>query len=323
MILIGDIGGTNARFGIIEKNSSIIFSSIKNIQNLKCNDFECFEDALNFYIKTIKHHPKIISLAVAGPVDDDKIIFTNNSWKFSKKKIKESHKLKKFLVVNDFVAQATAIPYLSKNHKQILRPGNSIKHTPIIALGPGTGLGFSGLLPTEKNWRPFETEGGNVLLTTKNKLEDEIKLWLQDKEKPVIAETVLSGRGLEFIYEFIIHKYNINKNPLRAEEIHQSALNGSKYAKKSIKIFFNFLANFIANSILTIGARHSVYIAGGMVPKMIPFLKGSDFFSRLSQHGKYSNYVKSVPIYLSSNPNAGLLGARAALDNKNLKHRLI
>jgi glucokinase len=323
VIVVGDIGGTNARFATINQNDPISFSSLKKVRKFECYDFKNFDAAINKYLNQFNINPSTISLAVAGPVDGNIINFTNNKWKFSKSKFKIKFNLSDMLTINDFVAQAIVIPHLTSNHKTLLRNGSSIKNTPIIALGPGTGLGFSGLLPTENDWRPLETEGGNTILSTNSKLEEEIREWLKDKENPVIFETVLSGRGLENIYEFLIHKHKFSKKLLTAKEIAETALTGSNFSIKAIKIFFNFLGSFIANCILTTGARNSVYIAGGMVPKIIKFLGESEFYHRVSEHGRYSDYIGKVPIYLSSNPNAGLLGARAALNNNNLKHRLI
>ena len=137
------------------------------------------------------------------------------------------------------------------------------------------------------------------------------------KEDVVSFETCLSGRGLEYLYQFL----DEGQPALTAKQIAESA-DSNQQARKAILLFFNILANFIANGILSTGARQGVYISGGIVPKL-KISPHSQFLARLSAHGAYSDYVGAVPVYLIDGEQAeqaGLLGAGLALANPYLNH---
>ena len=320
MDIVADIGGTNARFACYTpdasgKSAGTLFNSARYI----CANFPSMEEALTSYFKDHEIKPVRMSLAVAGPVDGPNVSFTNNPWSFVKSAIKESFNLSSLTVVNDFTAQALVPPYLGKKKLISVRDGTPYSDTPILVLGAGTGLGFAALMPVADNWRPLETEGGNVLLSLQADDPATLLAFLRKKEDVVSFETCLSGRGLEYLYQFLAE----DRPALTARQIAEAA-DSNQQAREAILLFFNILGTFIANGILSTGARQGVYISGGIVPKLRDFLPHSQFFTRLSTHGAYSDYVGAVPLYLIDGEQAeqaGLLGAGLALTNPFLNHR--
>ena len=116
-----------------------------------------------------------------------------------------------------------------------------------------------------------------------------------------------------------------NEPALTARQIAETAQDNEQ-AHAAIMLFFNLLANFIANGILSTGARQGVYISGGIAPKLKAYLPKSQFLERLSEHGAYSDYVGQVPVFLIDQEQAekaGLLGAGLAMTNPYLAHRRI
>ncbi len=320
MDIVADIGGTNARFACYKPDpSGHSAGALFNLARYICADFPSVADALVHYCADHEITPMRMSLAVAGPVDGEGVQFTNNRWSFVKQDIKTQFHLSSLTVINDFTAQALVPPYLSKTELIGLRDGTPYSDTPILVLGAGTGLGFAALMPVGDNWRPLETEGGNALLCLQADDPTALLAFLRKKEDVVSFETCLSGRGLEYLYQFLAEK----QPALTAKQIAELA-DTNQQAREAILLFFNILATFIANGILSTGARQGVYISGGIVPKLKDFLPHSQFLARLSAHGVYSDYVGAVPVYLIDGEQAeqaGLLGAGLALTNPYLEHR--
>ena len=320
MDIVADIGGTNARFACYtadpsRQSAGRLFDSARYI----CADFPSMEDALTSYFQDFQIKPMRMSLAVAGPVDGPSVSFTNNHWSFSKCEVKSRFSLSSLTIVNDFTAQSLVPPYLRKKNLISVRDGTPYPDTPIIVLGAGTGLGFAALMPIADNWRPLETEGGNTILSLQEDDPENLLAFLRKKENVVSFETCLSGRGLEYLYQF----FAADRPALNAAQIAESA-DSNQQAREAILLFFNILGTFVANGILSTGARQGVYISGGIIPKLKDFLPRSQFLTRLSTHGAYSDYVGAVPLYLIDDEQAeqaGLLGAGLALTNPFLDHR--
>lgn len=322
MDIVADIGGTNARFACYQaETNGPGAGTLSHNDRYACATFPSMADALASYCDAHQIKPDRMSLAVAGPVDGPDVTFTNNSWSFVKDDIKTQFGLSSLTVVNDFTAQALVPPYLGEQAVTTIRSGTRYPNTPLLVLGAGTGLGFAAVLPMAGGWCPLETEGGNSLLALRGDDPAGLAAFLRAKEDVVSFESCLSGRGLEYLYQFLAR----DKPALTAKQIAKSAPQNAD-AREAIILFFNVLANFIANGILSTGARQGVYISGGIAPKLKAYLPQSQFLDRLAAHGAYSDYVGQVPVYLVEQEEAeqaGLLGAGLALTNPYLAHRRI
>jgi glucokinase len=320
-VIVGDIGGTNARFAVFAPQTG----TLSSIRILQCADYVDFLTMLDVYLAGCDDNIKMhrLSLAVAGPVDDDHISLSNNDISFSKRCLISQYQLTELTVVNDFTAQAMAVPYLDPAHLKTLRSGIAYDNTPILVLGPGTGMGFSTLVPTATGWRPLETEGGNIGLSPQSADEDLLVSWLRNHTDYVASETVLSGRGIEYLYAYCAEQDAKDPRFTTAAEIGDAALAGDRLAEKAICQFFDILGSYIADGILATGSRHAVYLSGGIVPKLLKLLPKSQFLARVGIRGIYSDYINSVPIYLVMDPYAGLSGAGYSAISQEFSHRTI
>ncbi len=323
-LLVADIGGTNARFGFQkEKNSEITC-----VQFLACKDFIKIEDAIDCYINSNNLTIKNLSLSVAAPCSKNVVKFTNNHWTFDKRKILKKFGCFSVLVINDFAAQGLGFSnffqsekisfsseVLNKHRLVLLKKGIPQENTNVLVTGPGTGLGVCTLAKIGSDILPIQGEGGNVHFSPANQLEIEILNFLSKKIKYVSTEEVLSGRGLENIYQFLLSKYKSQGAKLSAREIGESALNNEKLSIQAARIMFEILGVSIANNILVNGCQRSVVICGGISNKLKSIIKESDFFTALENKGRYTEYVANVPIFLSIDDNNGLKGAAEAFFN--------
>ena len=324
-VIVGDVGGTNARFAVFAPQTG----TLSSIRILQCADYVDFIAMLDAYLAggdaggdyNIAMHR--LSLAVAGPVDDDHVSLSNNDMSFSKRGLVRQYQLAELTVVNDFTAQAMAVPYLDPAHLKTLRTGIAYDNTPILVLGPGTGMGFSTLVPTASGWRPLETEGGNIGLSPQSADEDMLVSWLRNQTDYLVSETALSGRGIEYLYAYWAEKEAEELRFTTAAEIGDAALSGDLLAEKAICQFFDILGSYIADGILATGSRHAVYLSGGIVPKLLDLLPKSQFLARAGIRGVHSDYINSVPIHLVMDPYAGLSGAGYSALSRELSHRTI
>ena len=337
--IVADIGGTNARFALAKQGQ------IGAPVQLLCADFPGIEQALEtvFTQLTPEHPPTRLSLAVAGTVADDEVMISNNHWRFSKYQLKSRFGLDALTVINDFTAQALGVTCYLKGdglftmdkaimdeatmdgntpHIQLLRDGTADTDTPIAVLGPGTGLGFSALIPAQGYMVPLETEGGQVGLAAQTQEEESLLAAIRSGQRHdrLVAEDILSGRGLVTLYN------HLGDNKLDTEQaamLQILAENGEAQASKAIIHFLNFLGNYIASAILHLGAKQAVYICGGITPRLQKFLPQSAFFDRITHHDRFSDFIADVPVYLVQDNASGLRGSAVALDNPACAHRRI
>ena len=324
-LLVADIGGTNARFGF-QKD---VNSKIECIEFLKCRDYTNIDDAIDFYINSNKLKIDNMVLSVAGPCGKNIVKLTNNSWVFNKIDLSKKFKVKSFLAVNDFVAQAISFTdffnskktnyskeFLDQFNLKLIKKGNPLQNSNLLITGPGTGLGVCTLTSFENLLIPIEGEGGNVNFSPQNKIEIDILEFLLKEKRYVSFEDLVSGRGLQNIYKF----KNINNDQhfqdIDASKIGELALKNDTIAKESVKLMFSILGTFISNNILINSCQKGVIIAGGIINKLDKFLDQSDFFHNLINKGTYKDYVDNVPIFFSNDENSGLKGSAKCFNNK-------
>lgn len=310
--LIADIGGTNARFAL-----STDLLDVHDIKIFPCKDYVTIQEAIEMYLSVVEGGESIrhAAIAIANPVMGDRISMTNHHWEFSISATKEALGLETFLVLNDFEALAYAIPFLEEDQYTSVRPGKGAEGSPIAIIGPGTGLGMAGLLPTATGWRALPTEGGHASAAAYSILEDEVLKHIRHELGHVSWERVLSGPGLEFIYSALCEIGNAENEGLVAADITERAIEqGNPLCQQVLNMYCQFLATAAANQVLMLGARGGVYIGGGIIPRMEDFFKSSGFSHRFTDKGRFGNYLKDIPVNLITETRLSLTGTRHALE---------
>ena len=333
-LLVADIGGTNARFAYQEENNG----ALNNFAYLKCSDYENIYDAIEHY--QLKNNLDIenMSIAVASTTKKNDIKFTNNHWNFKQSDILKYFNLNKLIFVNDFVAQCLSLAsfyeditenkilnekLLNDYDLKTIKSGTPIKNAPLLVTGPGTGLGVCTLLNINNYPLAIEGEGGHSSFAPNSDLEIELLQYLRKKYDHVSNERIVSGSGIEEIYEFICYKNKSSSEGLKAPNIGDNAIKGEPKAYQSIKLFFSIFGTIISSVILINGAQSGVVIAGGITPKLQSILNESDFELNLLNKGRRYDYVKTVPIWLTENNNNGLIGASKAIVNPHYMSKIL
>ncbi|MEO6974815.1 MAG: glucokinase [Gallionella sp.] len=311
--LVGDIGGTNARFAMQLSQGM----PISEPQALPSSDFSGPAEAIRQYLKlTGLPHPRWAGLAIATPISGDQLTMTNNGWKFSIRETREKLSLKHLRMLNDFTALALALPKLVPNDLTQVGTGKPEAEKPIGLIGPGTGLGVSGLIPTAQGYSAIEGEGGHSTMPAFNAREAELITLARKNYPHVSAERLLSGSGLMTLYQVIAESAGTPREKLQPDEISQRGIAGScPICKEALDTFCAMLGTVAADVALTLGARGGLYIGGGIVPKLGDYFATSPFRARFEEKGRFSSYLAKIPTWVIHAPWPGLIGASSSLDD--------
>ena len=312
--LIGDIGATNARFALIQPDGT---STTVRVYALA--DYASLADALDAYLaeESPRSKPRQAVLAVASPVTGDAVTLINHPWTFSIEAIRRQFGLKRLRVVNDFAANAAAIPQLRESDRLQVGGGEPARYAPIGIIGPGSGLGVSALAFSANKPVPIATEGGHVTMAPATARESAILDAMRRRYDHVSAERLLSGPGLVNLYNTCCELAKKPAASYTAEQITSPSIwKEDPLAREATSIFCAMLGTVAGNLALTFGARGGIYIAGGIVPRIPSFFAQSEFRSRFEAKGRLRSYLAAIPTYVIVRPLPGLLGA-AVLLNEN------
>lgn len=319
LAMIADIGGTNARFALTDLASPRPQLLLQ--QSLRNAEFASLQHAVEHYLARVGAQPRHAAIAVACPVGADEIRLTNRAWSFSRSELQRSLGLVSLDMINDFGAVAWAIPALSGDEVVTLHGTDDTPlRGPVSVLGPGTGLGVAMLVGDEaRGWQVVETEGGHVSFAALGDEEQAIARWMTAKFGRVSNERLLCGAGLSHIDGALAAGDDLSSalDP-RAQfrdpaAIVEAARDGHDLiARRTLARFCAVLGSVAGDAALIHGAR-TVMIAGGIVPRFLPFLRSSAFRERFLAKGRFAAYLESVTIRVVTHPNPGLLGAALAL----------
>ncbi len=295
--LVADIGGTNARFGLVSRGET----RVRQEHNLRCRDFPGPVEAVRHYLGLVGHPDiRVAALDVATAVTDDTIRLTNGPWSFSVSATRDALGLERLHVINDFTALALSLPILDNDEKRQVGLGVPVENSAIGVIGPGTGLGVSGLLHDAGRWVPLQGEGGHVAFSPVNEREDAIlRVLRREYGTHVSIERVLSGMGLTNIHRALCELDHETPQTLEPAQITDRALaGGDARCRETVDIFCGALGTAAANVAVTLGARGGVFIGGGIVPKLGDYLDSSPFRQRFEDKGRYCAYLSGIPTYV-------------------------
>lgn len=313
--ILADIGGTNARFAW----QAGAFGPIGDIITLPCARHASLADALREYLRLLgRPAPGGCAMAIANPVLGDEVRMTNHHWSFSIQALKAQFGFRVLRVLNDFTALALALPALAPQERRQVSGGAPVAQAAIGLVGPGTGLGVSGLLPDGRGgWVPIEGEGGHVTLAACTPREHQVLQWLHERHGHASAERAVCGRGLADIHRAVQEIDGASAVvALDAAGVTAAALaRGDRAACEAVDLFCAFLGTVAGNLALTLGARGGIYIGGGMVPRLGEAFDRSPFRLRFETRGRFTAYLAQIPVYvIQAAHSPALRGAALALD---------
>jgi glucokinase len=311
-VLVGDVGGTHARFAIVDASAKP--PRISHRLDLPADDFASFESAVQAYLDHIgrAEKPKAAAIGVAGPVTAGQVDFTNRDWHASEDTLKKLG-FERALLINDFAAAAFSVPGLMAKDIETIGPElPGIAGEPITILGAGTGFGVSCLARYRNVAIPVATEGGHIGFAPEDDAEIAVLRALARRFGRVSIERVLSGPGLKNLYAALSESAGVDAPALSAAEISERALAGDANCRSALEMFCAIFGAVAGDFALAHGARGGVFIAGGIAAKIAPFLEKSAFRARFEDKGRLRYYVERVPTRLILSEDAAFLGAALA-----------
>ncbi len=309
--LIGDIGATTLRFALVHPDGTTAPARVYAL-----SDHASLPDAIETYLAEASPaaRPLQAIIAVASPVTGDQVTLTNHPWSFSIEGLRQHLGLRRLHVVNDFVANAAAIPHLGERDCLQIGGGAPVEGSPVGIIGPGTGLGVGAFGPTPNGPVHIAGEGGHVTMTPASAQESAILDLMRKHYDHVSAERLLSGPGLVNLYNTLCELAEISAAPFTPAQIISPRIwNKDPRTREATTIFCAMLGTVAGDLALTLGARGGIYIAGGIVPRLAQLFAQSEVRSRFEAKGRMRGDLAAIPTYLIVRPHPELLGAAALL----------
>jgi glucokinase len=309
--LVGDVGGTNARFALLDGEGRV-----RNLHIYPAATYASLSDIIADYLeRTVgrKRPPRAV-IAVAGPVLDGEIEFTNLHWQVSEGELLAQFEFEAVRLMNDFAAQALACPLLAAD---ALRPiGPPLRggvDCPMVVLGAGTGFGVAGLARSERGDMAVATEGGHAAFAPSDDVEVEVWSHLRAKHGRVSIERLMSGSGLFAIYGVLAGMHQAEPTLADEKAVFEAAAKGDPLANETLDRFCAILGSVAGDLALTFGARGGVFVSGGIAPRMADRLVSGEFRARFEDKGRLTSYLQEIPTSLVVHPYPALIGAAREL----------
>lgn len=312
-ILLADIGGTNARFALLRDGD------YGPIERASVADHPTAIDAIaQFLARYAKDTPVTAAiLGVAGVVDQEHCKITNSGWTLDADELRAAFGLHAVHLLNDFEALAWSVPHLKPADLFAVRRGQAVVGAPVLLVGPGTGFGVSCLLSPPDAGRIIVSEAAHSTLPAASRQDDAVIELLRRRFGHVSVERVLSGAGLQNLYDALATARGEEVAARDAAAITGAALEGScETSRATLDMFCAVLGTVAGNLALTFCARGGVYIGGGIVTRFPEYLARSDFAARFSAKGRFRDYLQSIPVQLITRADAAFVGLKAFAENR-------
>ncbi|MDQ2703225.1 MAG: glucokinase [Pseudomonadota bacterium] len=315
-ILLADIGGTHARFALAGADSAqpLLAGSVRAFL---VDDFDSLAEAAERYLEGMDARPSRAVMAVAARIDGDTARMTNHRWVVSRSRLCTELGLESVLLVNDFVAQARAIPLLGRADLATIGAPALPRHDDggdrtFAVAGAGTGLGVALLLRRDGRWSALATEGGHAGFAPATPTEIGILEQLAADFGRVSNERLVSGAGLVNLHRALGRIEGLAGTAAPSpEDVTARAASGDRLSRRAVEAFRDVFASVAGDLVLTFGAWDGIYLSGGLVPALLSVLQGPGFRERFEDKGRYASAMATVPALAVLHPQPGLLGAAA------------
>jgi glucokinase len=305
--LVADAGGTNVRFALVDADADV--PVLQSPKKFTSKEFAGIAEAAKTYLSELGAQPSRAVFAVAGPVRDGAIHMTNLGWRFSQADVGAALGIARVKLINDFEAIALAVPHFGPADLLAVGPARTTARATVAIVGPGTGFGVAGGVPTDTGVTAIVSEGGHASFAPVDDVEIDILKNLTARFGRLSIERILSGPGLVTLSEAMGASSSLSPQEITAQaKADPASFCGTVFAR-----FCAILGSVAGDIALVMGARGGVMIAGGILPVMREALAASAFRARFEAKGRFAGYMADIPTHLIVQDFAGLMGAAASL----------
>ncbi len=332
IVLAGDVGGTKANMAFYALRDTKLNLIVQ--KQYASNEYADLYELIAEFIKESGKQADHVCIAVAGPVVNGTCHATNLPWVIDSKVLAKRLEFSNIELMNDLEANAHGIYELSDEDFVTINQGDKKVHGNVGVISAGTGLGEAGIIWEDRKMRPFASEGGHCDFAPNTPIQFELLQYLYNKFSHVSCERVLSGQGLQNIYEFLRDQ---NKYPepawladaLKTGDVpaivSEHGLKGeTEICVEALNIFTDIYGAEAGNLALKLMATGGIYIGGGIAPKMIEKLSEPRFLQAFLDKGRLRSVLETVQIKVIMNDKTALLGAaRCALMHAGIFHHVV
>ncbi|GAC1651270.1 MAG: glucokinase [Herpetosiphon sp.] len=317
-LLVGDMGGT--------KTELAVFASVTELAQplaagtYASSEYPSLEAIVHAFLADKKLGVDRACFGVAGPVRDGQATITNLPWIMDTVELKQALGVRSVILMNDLEALASAVPFLQADDLHTLHAGQPTQGGPIAVIAPGTGLGEAFLTWDGTRYTARMSEGGHADFAPTDDEQIELLRFLRSSHEHVSYERVCSGRGLPHIYA-ALRTWGVAPEPtwLTAQLaevldptpiiITAAVTNTSELCVAAVKLFVRILGAEAGNLALKVLATGGIFVAGGIPPRIVPFLEDAAFLQAFLNKGRLGEALAPMPIHVILNRRVGLLGA--------------
>ena len=333
MILAIDLGGTKCEMAVYRPGND----SFSGFARYACRDFHGIEAVLRRYQEEhnrtpndlLGNLPKRLAVAVAGLVDGDQAQMTNLDWRLEGKKMRQAFGLDEVLLVNDLTAVCAAVPCLGADDLLVLQKGERRMAAPVAVLAPGTGLGEGMLITGGGCQHALGGEGGHCDFAPVNDEQIELLRFMRKRHQSVSYEMLAAGPAMIHLFEFCQENSGLAARPEVASRLAMAsdktpviidaalAADFCPLCRKTLELFLEILGAEAGNLALKIYARGGLYLAGGILPRLVGKISFAPFLAAFNNKKMMASLLAAIPVFLVRHPHPALLGAvRLACSNQ-------
>jgi glucokinase len=314
--LLADVGGTNARFALLDRGT------IGPIAHLKVADYDTPADAMAAFLdeQGARASTAFAVMDVAGPIENNRVTLTNSRWTFDAAELQQRFAFRAVHLLNDFEAMAWSLPALTAHDLVKLGGQEPVAGGPKLVVGPGTGFGASCLMSNGASSLAVVTEAGHATLPATSEREAQVIAHMRNQFGHVSIERALSGSGLENLYRAINAVDGAGAPDRDAASIVPAAVSGRcETSRAALDMFCGLLGNVCGNLTLTFSASGGLYLAGGILPRFVDYLASSSFRNCYEGKGRFASYLRRVPVNIIVTPDTSFAGLKTFFEANVLK----
>jgi len=317
-LLAGDVGGTKTVLALFAGGPDTDQAVAE--RTYASRDYGDLESIIESFLTETDRTAVRAFFAVAGPIAGERARVTNLPWEIDAQRIADRFGLEQAVLINDLEAIARSIPHLSPLDLLTLHPGERDPHGPLAVIAPGTGLGEAYLTWNGTGYTARPSEGGHADFAPNDGLQAELWTFLREEFGHVSVERVASGSGIPNVYRFLRDRRGTEETAVLDERLNDAAdptplivsaavEKRSALCEETLRTFVSILGAEAGNLALKILATGGIYLAGGLPPRILPFLQDEGFLETIRAKGRFAPLLERIPVHVILNPRAALLGA--------------
>ena len=320
MLLVGDLGGTKANLAIISEQGGPRNPVLE--ATLPSARYPSFEALLDDFLRTSGYRIERAVFGVAGPVVAGHADITNLEWDVNEQVVSEFLGGACVRLLNDLAAVSYGIPRLMPNEMVTLNEGAPMEGGALGVIAPGTGLGEGFLVWDGERYLPQPSEGGHASFSPVTEEQIALLAYLRVRYGHISAERVCSGSGIPNLYDYLRDSGAASEPPWLAAQLAGSVdrtptiiriaqERGADCAlcHETLRLFVEILGAEAGNLALKVMSTGGMYLAGGIPPRILPFLTDGSFYEAFCAKGRMADLLEPMPVHVVLNPKTALLGA--------------